>query len=335
MATLNSTNNSSDFGSANSDSSEGFDWSNISGEILTKFLLVLEAALILLAAYLITLWIRRKFAKMEAEHDQQRTALNLLEKITSGFTIVIGLTLALKTIGLDVSLLVGVGLLGLSYGMKDVMKNYVAGILIFFKAPFKIGDIVKIKQFTGIVKTMDLQSIGVKTFDGKDVTIYNADIMIQSITNYSRYPNRRLEIVVQLGYGSNMNRALKIFNKLLDNDPKILKSPKHYILIKKFTGTGIDLLVRFWVQMPANILAIRSNLSMQIQRAFDEATIFIPTSRSVEKDNDRYENEPVKANVKEFYSSALFSDVDTPATVDLNPQLTPETITIEDTEPAD
>lgn len=339
MATLSSSSGkSTDFGPLESSSSEGgFDWNNISGEILIKFLHVLEAALILLVAYMLTIWIRKKFAKMEAAHEQQRTALNLLEKITSGFTIVIGLTLALKTVGLDISLLVGVGLLGLSYGMKDAMKNYVAGILIFFKSPFKIGEIVRIKQFTGIVEKMDLQSISLRTFDAKEVTIYNADIMTQSVANFSRYQMRRLEIVIRLGYGSNMNRALKIFTKLLENEPKALKTPKSSIIIKRFSDTGIDVLIRFWVQMPANVNTIRSKLCMQIQQAFDEAFIFIPTSRSIENDavNDRFVNENTKTKIKDFYSSALFSDLEIPPTSQVNAQLAPETITIEDAEPTD
>jgi len=339
MATLggsSSNNSSSDFGAGSSDSSSSeLDWGNISGEILTKFLHVLEAAIILLAAYLLTIWIRKKFEKMQAEHDQQRTALNLLEKITSGFTIVIGLTLALKTIGLDISLLVSVGLLGLSYGMKDVMKNYVAGILIFFKAPFKLGDIVRIKQFTGTVEKMDLQSISLKTFDAKDVTIYNADIMIQSITNFSRYPMRRLEIILRLGYGSNISRALQIFNKLLANDPRVLKAPKSSIIIKKFSDSGIDVLIRFWAQMPTNVNAIRSALCLQIQQAFDEAFIFIPSSRAIENENDRFATEGTKTKIKDFYSSALFSDLDTPPQVNLNPETVPETIDLEGYEPTD
>lgn len=316
MAKLGETTTStggSDFGAGSADSSDGgFSIGGISGEILTKFLHVLEAALILLVAYFLTRWIKKKFESMEAAHEQQRTALNLLAKITSGFTIVIGLTLALKTVGLDVSLLVSVGLLGLSYGMKDVMKNYVAGILIFFKSPFKIGDIVKIKQFIGRVEKMDLQSTSIKTFDSRDITIYNSDIMIQSIANYSRYPMRRMEIVVQLGYGSDMNKALRVFHKVLANEPRILKSPKSSVIFKKFSETGVDILIRFWIQMPSNILAIKSALSMQIQQAFDDVFIFIPTSRAIEDDKNRYEMEPTKTKIKEFYELPLFADIKTP-----------------------
>ncbi|MFA6918152.1 MAG: mechanosensitive ion channel family protein [Candidatus Gracilibacteria bacterium] len=313
MAVLGETTSSNaDFGSS-SDTSGSIDWGNISGEILMRFLTVLEAGLILVVTYFITRWIRRKFEKIETEHEQQKTALNLMEKVTTGFTFVIGLTLALKTVGLDISLLVSVGLLGLSYGMKDIMKNYVAGILIFFKSPFKIGDVVKIKQFTGRVEKMDLQSISMKTFDNRDVTIYNSDIMVQSVANFSRYPMRRLEIIVRLGYGSDTNRALRIFDKILSNEPTILKNPRYSIVFKKFEPTGTDILVRFWIQMPANIMSVRSSIALQMQQAFDDSSIYIPYSRAIENENDRYAIDTTKAKVKEFYDSPLMADMKNPA----------------------
>ena len=190
--------------------------------IITKFIQVLGAALILIIAYFIINRLRKYFEKTETTHEQQRMALNILEKITTGFIVVIAITLALKTIGLDMSLLVSVGLLGLSYGLKDVIKNYIAGILIFLKSPFKIGDIVKIKKFIGKVEKMELQSTTLKTFDQRDITIYNSEIMTKSIENYSRYPIRRMEINVNMGYGSDMEKAVRIFEKILSGHPQVL-----------------------------------------------------------------------------------------------------------------
>ena len=121
---------------------------------------------------------------------------NLLEKITSGFIIVVAVTLALKVIGLDMTLLISVAILGLSYGLQDIIKNYVAGILILFKAPFKIGDVVKIRDFIGRVNKMDFQSTTLETFDNRHITIYNSDVMTQSIVNYSNNTMRRLDFDV-------------------------------------------------------------------------------------------------------------------------------------------
>jgi len=292
-----------------SSSGDSFSFSEVSKTVLTKFVDVLEAALILVVTFFIIRWVKSYFEKIETKHEQQKTALNFLERITSGFILVVGVTLALKTVGLDMSLLVSVGLLGLSYGLKDVIKNYVAGILIFFKAPFKIGDIVKIKTYTGKVERMEFQATTLKTFDNRDITIYNSDIMAQSIANYSRYPMRRMEINVQLGYGTDTEKALKIFDKLLDSNPNVLKTPKYKIIFNKFTETSIVVQLKFWVPIPSNMLAIRSLIAMQIHKSFDEESILTPYAKSYESDNDFKPNEGRKNRTKEFYNKPIFADI--------------------------
>lgn len=285
----------------------GFSFDDINFSILNKFIQVLEAAAILIVVYVIILIIKKRFSRIEAAHDQQRTILNLLEKICSGFILVIGITLALKTVGLDISLLVSVGVLGLSYGLKDVIKNYIAGILIFFKSPFKIGDTVKIKNYVGKVEKMDLQSTSLKTFDNRDITIYNSDIMAQSIANYSSYPMRRMEIDISVGYGTNIEKAISIFDKILENEAFVLKNPKYSIIFKEFHVNGIVIKLKFWVKMPSNMLQIRSLIAWQIQQAFDEENLFVPYTKSVESDKD-YTLLPSRIDrIKAFYNKAIFT----------------------------
>jgi len=268
------------------DAGSDINFGDIGGTILTKFVDLIQAAIIMVIAYMAIKWISRYFKKIETTHEQQRTALNLVEKIVNGFVAVIGLTLALKVIGLDISLLVSVGVLGLSYGLKDIIKNYIAGILIFFKAPFKMGDIVKIKSYTGKIDRMDFQSTGLKTFDNRDVTIYNSDIITQSIENYSRYPVRRMEICVRLGYGTNVQKAAKIFEHILANDPDVQKTPKYAVLFGEFENNCFVVKLRFWVKSPSNMLAMRSRIGLKIQQAINEESIFAPYQKSFELDQD-------------------------------------------------
>lgn len=292
-----------------SEASGGFDFEEITHTVLVKFLQVAEAVLILVVTYFFILWVRRYFEKMEIAHEQQRTALNLVEKIVSGFVFVVGLTLALKTVGLDISLLVSVGLLGLSYGLKDAIKNYIAGILIFFKSPFKIGDIVKIKHFVGKVEKMEFQATSLKTFDNRDVTIYNSDIMAQSIENYSRYPMRRMEINVSLGYGSDVQKAMKIFDSILANNQMVLKNPKYSIVFHKFSFNGIMVKLKIWVNYPCNMLKIRTNIAMEINKAFDEENLISPYSRSFETDSDFGFTEKRKMRIQQFYTQPIIAAV--------------------------
>ncbi len=291
----------------NGGSNGNIDFANLGPYILTKFIDVLTAALIIVVGIFLIRYSKRYLRKLAVEHEQQKTALNLFEKLVTGFIIVISITLALRTVGIDMTLLVSVTILGLSYGLQDIIKNYVAGILIMFKSPFKIGDTITIKNFTGKVDKIDFQATSLRTFDQKDVTIYNSDVMTQSIVNFSRASIRRLEIVVTLGYGSDQVAAFKVFDQILRNHPSILKKPSHKIVFKKFTETGITYSLRGWVSYPCNLLAIKSDLALQLSRAFDEEDIYIPYGKSVELDNDYSMTDKRKARIAETHQNPVFN----------------------------
>lgn len=294
-------------------SSGSLDFSSLIPQILEKFIAVLEASAIIIGGIFLIRYMRGKLRKIEATHEQQRNAINLLEKITTGFIIVIVITIALKTVGIDMTLLVSVGILGLSYGLQDIIKNYVAGILILFKSPFKIGDTVMIRNYTGKVHKIDFQSTTLETFDRRYITIYNSDVMTQSIVNYSNTevsPIRRVAIDVMMGYGSDVRNSLQIFEKILENHPSVLKSPKYSIVFKKFSESSVTFTLKFWVQKPCNILKIRSEIAILITQAFDEQKLFMPYTKDIQgvEENDLTKvTEDHKRRIQEYYSSPMFA----------------------------
>lgn len=287
-----------------------FDLTSFFPVILEKFIAVMEAVVILAGAVFAIRYIRKRLRKIEIEHEQQRNAINLMEKVTSGFIIVMGVTIALKIVGIDMTLLVSVAVLGLSYGLQDIIKNYVAGILILFKSPFKIGEIVKIRDYTGKVQKMDFQSTTLETFDNKHVTIYNSDVMTQTIVNFSNNTMRRLEIDVGIGYGSDVSKALEIFNKILKGYEKVLKKPKHSVVFKKFNELGAVFTLKFWVQRPCNILKIKTDVAEMVQKAFDENSILMPYTKGIEVETEdalSQINEAHKQRNASFFALPFFT----------------------------
>lgn len=317
------------FSSSSSDISTGlsskadFNASDIFVNILLKFIDVLEAAIIIAAGIVVIKIVKSYIRRVQVTHERQQTAMNIFEKITSGFLIVVTFTLALKVVGLDLTLMISVITLGLSFGLRDVIKNYIAGLLVLFKAPFEIGDVIKIRNFIGKVEKIEFQAVTIKTFEHREITIHNSDLLTQPITNYSKAQQSRLEIPVPLGYGTDTSKALRIFDTILRNDPLVLKSPKHTILFKTFHSEGIHVLIRFWVQKPANELLIRSTLIMQINNAFDEAGIMAPYGREAQLSAEYGMTEDNKKRISDFYALPLFS------------QAAPETVPIEEYADAD
>lgn len=285
------------------------DFQDVAITILLKFIDVLEGVAVIIAGIFLVKFLKIYFARIEVTHERQRTALNLMEKITSGFFIVIAITLGLKIMGLDLTLLVSVLTLGVSFGMRDVIKNYVAGLLILFKSPFEIGDVVKIRSYTGKIEKIEFQAVTLRTFDQKEITIHNRDLLTQPLTNFSRTQQVRLEINLSLGYGSDFQRALKIFDKILRNHPAVLKMPKYSIVFKEFFNQGIGVLIRFWAQKPCNPLRLRSELALQIQEAFDEENLLAPYAREAGLAAAFGMTAARQERLKAFYGQPILADI--------------------------
>ncbi len=281
--------------------------SDIFINILLKFVDVLEAALIIVAGIVLIKIVKGYIRRVEVTHERQRTAMNIFEKITSGFLIVVTFTLALKVVGLDLTLMISVITLGLSFGLRDVIKNYIAGLLILFKAPFEIGDVIKIRNYVGKVERIEFQAVTIKTFDHREITIHNSDLLTQAITNHSKAENKRLEISVPLGFGSDTSKALSIFDAILKNNADALKTPKYSIVFKGFGKEGIHVQIRFWVAKPCNELKIRSAIVMQINEAFDEAGIMAPYAREAGLSEAYGLNDSRKQRISTFYQQPMFA----------------------------
>lgn len=254
---------SSDVGGADS---AVFNFQDILLNIFLKFIDVIEGVGIILVGIFVMRLIKAYLERIQVQHERQRTALNLLEKITSGFIIVISLTLGLKVMGLDLTLIVSVILLGVSFGLRDVIKNYVAGLQILLKSPFEIGDVVQIRSYVGRIERIEFQATTMRTFDNKTITIQNRDLLVQTLTNFSKAAQTRLEIILPVSAGADMHRALKAFEKVLGGNPAVLKSPAYSVVFKTFVAKNANILVRFWVQKPCNELKIRSDLAFELQR---------------------------------------------------------------------
>ncbi len=191
--------------------------------------------------------------------------------------LAIGFTTALKVIGIDVIALVGLFGFGMGMAVKDLMKNFIAGIMIFIQEPFKIGDVIKVQDYIGKVENIENRATYIKNFDGQEIIIPNADIYNNSITNLSTFSERRMSINVKLDYKTNLALAAKTLFTLLQNNPKIMKTPPPQIFFEEFADSSINLSVKFWMDSKkANILKVKSDLIPEIKKAFDDAGIKIP-----------------------------------------------------------
>lgn len=185
------------------------------------------------------------------------------------------------------ALLTGAGIAGIVIGFatKDILGDLLAGIMLFFDRPFKIGHAINLNDIWGSVLDIGIRSTKVKTFDGKFVTIPNSVIAKSIVTNLSVYEDRRLEVEVGVDYDTDLKKAKRAVEravKRLEREGMIKEEPKTRVVIDSFGDNSINFKILFWYnndymkEHDMMWLELRGELVNTIKREFDRDKISIP-----------------------------------------------------------
>jgi small conductance mechanosensitive channel len=178
-------------------------------------------------------------------------------------------------------LLAGAGIVGIVIGLaiRDIISDVLAGIILFFDRPFKIGDSLVMGDVGGKVLDIGLRSVKLKTWDGVFATIPNRKVCSEVLKNYTKYNQRRLEVVVGVDYDSDLQKAQEAITKALNReDLPILKDPEPIVALETLDASSINFKVLFWFSTDAGIpwITLRGKLMQVIVEEFRKEKISIP-----------------------------------------------------------
>ncbi|WP_339922253.1 mechanosensitive ion channel family protein [uncultured Cyclobacterium sp.] len=198
-------------------------------------------------------WIRNLVSNRLSRKTDDRLLTDFISAAIRSLVMIFGLALLLRFLGLSGvvnSLLAGAGITAfiIGFALKDIGENFLAGILLAFKRPFKIGDMVEINGINGKVLALNLRDTQVKTVDGKDVFIPNASIIKNPMINYTIDGYLSYSFTVGLDYGSNYIAAMQLISELIQSVPGILGGDKKpTVLVKELATSTLNVRVTYWV----------------------------------------------------------------------------------------
>lgn len=204
--------------------------------------------------------------------------VGFLTSILNSVLIVVIVIAALEQLGVNTTSLVAVfAAAGLAVGLalKDSLSNFSAGIMLISFKPFKPGDYIEAAGIAGVVEIISIFNTQLRTGDNREVIVPNSQIYSGIITNFSAREQRRIDLVIGIGYEDNIQSAKQILEEILKADERILKDPAPVILVSELGESSVDLAVRPWVKSEDFLMA-RSNLLETIKSEFDAAGITIP-----------------------------------------------------------
>jgi len=251
------------------------DWFKyIPSEVLQKGLSVGITLLVGIAALRFLLYLSAKtFLKRLSEHSRL-IIRNIL--LYTGSTILV--ITVLRQIGLDVSTLLGAaGIIGVAVGFasQTSVSNVISGIFLLSERPFEVGDVIKVGDTTGIVSSIDLMSIKIRTFDNLFIRIPNQMVLNTEVTNITRFPIRRMDFTFQVAYKEDLERVRKVLLELVEANPYALKEPEPLLILQGFGESGINVLLGVWFQKQ-DFLNLKNSLLQEIKERFEREHIEIP-----------------------------------------------------------
>ncbi|HKK73533.1 MAG TPA: mechanosensitive ion channel domain-containing protein [Saprospiraceae bacterium] len=209
--------------------------------------------LFLILGFLISGFIQRKVRGRLAKKSPNHLTANFTSQIV-GFilkTIVIFTTLYL--LGLNSftnKLLAGAGLLTfvIGFALKDIGENFLSGIILAFKSPFRLDDLIEVNGIIGHVRDISIRETMVKTPDGKDVFLPNSMILKSPLFNYTIDGFLRYEFTLGIAYEDNPTEAIKLILETVNKVEGILKGDKKPgITIDELATNTININVKFWI----------------------------------------------------------------------------------------
>jgi len=196
--------------------------------------------------------------------------------VYSGFVIIA--LLVLKSLGVEAGALFGAaGVMGIILGIasQTSIGNIISGIFLVSERSFEIGDLVRVGDKLGVVDSIDLLSIKLKTLDNLLIRIPNQTIISTELTNITRYPIRRMEVIVSVAYKEDLRRVTQVLNEVLANNHLCLDEPEPLIIFKEFADSGINIQLGLWFEK-TKYKDLRNSIFIDIKEAFDKANIEIP-----------------------------------------------------------
>lgn len=168
----------------------------------------------------------------------------------------------------------------IGFAFKDIGENFLAGIMLAFNRPFRIGDTVELGGNKGKVVALNLRNSRIKTFDGKDIFIPNADVVKNPVVNYTMDGFLRYDFTVGLDYGSNVNQAMKIILTTLQNISGILQEDKKpSVSISNLGASSLELTAYFWLDTFDSSIsggAVKTEAIDKVLINLDKAGFYLP-----------------------------------------------------------
>jgi small conductance mechanosensitive channel len=146
----------------------------------------------------------------------------------------------------DLIQVLGIGSVAVGFAFRDILQNFLAGILILLAEPFRVGEEIAIEGYEGVVEEIQTRATLIKTWDGFLVVIPNSVIYTQKLTVFNAYETRRSSIDLGIAFKENLEKVREIIVSAIKTVDGVLADPEPGAVAVGISLSGVTLNARWW-----------------------------------------------------------------------------------------
>ncbi|MBM3392994.1 MAG: mechanosensitive ion channel, partial [Betaproteobacteria bacterium] len=244
--------------------------------------LILQGTVAVLATLLAALWLGGLAEqRLMAAAGLDGNLKLVFARLARAGLVLLAVLVSLPLVGIDLTALSVFGGalgVGIGFGLQKIAASYVSGFILLLDRSIRLGNVITVDKYNGEVTRITTRYTVLRSPTGVEAIVPN-EVLVGSVVMNETYTNSRVRhaVAVQVGYGTDLERAMALMVEAARAQPRVLALPAPQAFLARFADSGIDLELGLWIEDPeAGVLGIKSDINMAVWRAFRQAGIEIP-----------------------------------------------------------
>ena len=257
------------------------------GSVSFSLIGLLTGLLVFVFGYFITRWFQGWLdGSVMARGRVDAGVRNSIRTVVGYAGLALAALVGISAAGIDLSnlaLIAGGLSLGIGFGLQNVVSNFVSGLILLAERPFKAGDWIVAGDVSGTVKKISVRATEIETFQRQTMILPNSQLINAAVGNWThRNKLGRVDIKVNVAYGSDVKRAHAILVDIAKSHPLVLKNPEPFVLFVNFGPAALEFEIRVFLADILNGNIVQNDIRFAVLEAFGAAHIDIPSTPRAE-----------------------------------------------------
>lgn len=168
----------------------------------------------------------------------------------------------------------GISSVAIGFALKDILQNFVAGVLLLWRRPFRMGDQIRTGEYEGTVEDIDVRSTRIRTYDNELVVVPNGEVYTKAMIVRTAFGHRRVRLTVGISYFDDIDADREVIRGAVSRTDGVLSEPAPWIYVQTLAASNVEVAVHFWTHATqSNVLLVLDRVATQIKVALEAAGV--------------------------------------------------------------